>query len=169
MRDIDAIRGMAPVGLGATGLRVTPVRMGCAVLGSDPEAFGYEVGLDRALATLRRVFGGPFNFVDTSNNYGGGESERRIGTVLGELGGLPEGFVLASKVDPDPVTGAFFRATCQTLFRGDPLTPGARPSADPLPSRSWPYHLRRRDEAGWRRRGLGVVARRGLSVPHRCR
>lgn len=75
------------------------------MLGSDPEAFGYEVGLDRALATLRRVFRGPFNFVDTSNNYGRGESERRIGTVLGELGGLPEGFVLASKVDPDPVTG----------------------------------------------------------------
>jgi len=104
---MDAIRGMAPVGLGATGLRVTPVGVGCAVLGSDPEAFGYEVGLDRALATLRRVFWGPFNFVDNTNNYGGGESERRIGTVLAELGGLPEGFVLASKVDPDPVTGAF--------------------------------------------------------------
>lgn len=95
------------VPLGRTGLQVTPICIGCAVLGSNPRIFGYDVGVDRALATLRRVFKGPFNFVDTSNNYGGGESERRIGTVLSELGGLPDGFVLASKVDPDPVTGAF--------------------------------------------------------------
>ena len=87
--------------LGRTGLKVTPLCVGGALLGSMPETFGYEVPLERALATLRRAFAGPINFLDTSNNYGGGESERRIGIVLRELGGVPDGFVLATKVDPD--------------------------------------------------------------------
>ena len=34
-------------------------------------------------------------------------SERRIGAVLRERGGLPEGFVLATKVGPDPSSGDF--------------------------------------------------------------
>jgi D-threo-aldose 1-dehydrogenase len=32
--------------------------------------------------------------------YGGGESERRIGKALAEVGGMSSGFVLATKVDP---------------------------------------------------------------------
>ena len=98
---------MTTVQLGGTGLQVTRLCIGGAPLGSAPKAFGYEVDLDRALATLRRAFEGPFNFMDTSNNYGGGNSERRIGMAIAERGGLPEGFVLASKVDRDSVTEAF--------------------------------------------------------------
>jgi D-threo-aldose 1-dehydrogenase len=52
------------------------------------------------VATIKRVLEGPFNFIDTSNEYGNGESERRIGRALAEVGGLPEGFVIATKVDP---------------------------------------------------------------------
>jgi D-threo-aldose 1-dehydrogenase len=104
MTDMGTLEGMTARELGETTLWVTAVCVGCAPLSGN---FGYDVGLERALATLRRAFGGPFNFLDTSNNYGGGESERRIGMVLAELGGLPEGFVLASKVDRDPCTGAF--------------------------------------------------------------
>lgn len=40
--------------------------------------------------------------IDTAANYGGGESERRIGLALAERGGLPSGFVLATKADRDP-------------------------------------------------------------------
>jgi D-threo-aldose 1-dehydrogenase len=87
---------------GKTGLSVTPLCIGTSALGSFPAQYGYEVSTERAVATLRRVFEGPINFVDTSNEYGKGESERRIGLVLAELGGLPEGFVLATKVDPVP-------------------------------------------------------------------
>ena len=43
----------------------------------------------------------------TSNNYGGGAGERRIGRALAAAGGLPQGFVLATKVDADPATGDF--------------------------------------------------------------
>src|SRR5579871_1555064 len=93
--------------LGSTGLQVTPVCIGTAPLGSMPETFDYDVPEERALATVRAFFAGPFNFLDTAASYGDGESERRIGIVLRELGGLPPGFVLASKADRDLKTGVF--------------------------------------------------------------
>src|SRR5579859_1576779 len=93
--------------LGTTGLQVTPLCIGCAPLGNMPETFAYGVGEEQALATIRAVFAGPINFVDTAASYGDGESERRIGIVLREIGGLPSGFVLASKADRDLHTGEF--------------------------------------------------------------
>lgn len=93
--------------LGRTGLMVTPVCIGGSPLGSMPQVFGYEVSADRGVATALRALRGPINFLDTSANYSDGESERRIGAALAELGGVPEGFVLATKVDRDPATGDF--------------------------------------------------------------
>jgi D-threo-aldose 1-dehydrogenase len=88
--------------LGRTGLHVTELCVGTSAIGGMPPVYGYDVDEDRALATLRRVFQGPITFVDTSNGYGqDGASELRIGTVLRELGGPPDGFVVATKVDPD--------------------------------------------------------------------
>jgi len=72
-----------------------------------PEDFAYEVPEERAMATIRAFFAGPFNFLDTAASYGDGESERRIGIVLRELGALPSGFVLATKADRDLRTGIF--------------------------------------------------------------
>lgn len=92
---------------GSTSYQVTPVCVGCAPLGDLPEAFAYGVSEDQALATLRAAFGGAINFLDTAAIYGFGESERRIGKVLAELGGLPEGFVVATKADRDPDTNDF--------------------------------------------------------------
>jgi len=108
----DAPGPLAPRPLGSTGLQVTPVCIGTAPLGSMPEEFTYEVPEERALATLRAFFAGRgnsgiFNFLDTAASYGNGESERRIGIALAELGGLPPGFVLASKADRDLQTGVF--------------------------------------------------------------
>ncbi|MFF4129836.1 hypothetical protein ACFYYP_40550 [Microbispora rosea] len=54
-----------------------------------PGVFRYEVGEQRARATVEAVFDGPFNFLDTSNNYGGGSAERRIGAVVRRRGGVP--------------------------------------------------------------------------------
>jgi D-threo-aldose 1-dehydrogenase len=95
------------VPFGATGLRVTPLCVGCAPLGDMPETFAYSVSEESALATLRVAFGGPINFIDTAAAYGDGESERRIGLALRELGGLPAGYVLASKADRNLQTGDF--------------------------------------------------------------
>ena len=93
--------------LGGTGLSVSPVCVGCAPLGDMPETFEYSVGRERAHETLRAIFGSPINFLDTAASYGDGESERRIGEVLKEMGGLPDGVVLATKADRDLTTGDF--------------------------------------------------------------
>jgi D-threo-aldose 1-dehydrogenase len=99
--------GLARRPLGRTGLEVTPVCIGGAPLGSMPENFGYAVSAEQAVATAVHVLASPVNFLDTSNDYGSGRSEERIGKALAASGGLPPGFVLATKVDPDPATGRF--------------------------------------------------------------
>ena len=86
--------------LGETGLVVSAIGAGGGPLGSMPENFGRDVVADEGVATVRRILAGPITFLDTSNGYSGGESERRIGKALAEAGGLPAGFVLATKVDP---------------------------------------------------------------------
>src|SRR5215467_4336812 len=105
---------LAPRPLGSTGLQVTPICIGTAPIGNMPETFAYSVEEERALATIRAFFTGygnsrtgPFNFLDTAASYGDGESERRIGLVLRELGGIPPDYVLATKADRDLQTGDF--------------------------------------------------------------
>jgi D-threo-aldose 1-dehydrogenase len=93
--------------LGRTGLHVTALCAGGSVLGSMPSVFGYDLPADRAIATLREIFRGPVNFLDTASGYSDGESERRIGLALKEIGGVPDGFVIASKADRDPHTNDF--------------------------------------------------------------
>jgi len=93
--------------LGKTGLAVTPLCIGCAALGNMPETFQYSVAEEQALHTIHTIFSGPINFLDTAAAYGDGESERRLGMVLQELGGLPAGFVVATKADRDLRTGEF--------------------------------------------------------------
>ena len=105
-----------PVPLGTTGLRVTKLGIGTSALGNMPSVYGYEVGRERALETLRRVFDSAVRLVDTSNDYGGGDSERLLGEVLRERGGVPEGVLVSSKVDPDlagDFSGAWVRRSVE--------------------------------------------------------
>jgi len=106
---------------GQTGLSVTPICVGCAPLGNMPATFTYSVPEDRARATIRASFGSPFNFLDTAASYGDGESERRIGLVLRELGGVPPGYVVATKADRDLHTfdfgGAQMRRSVERSLR----------------------------------------------------
>lgn len=92
---------------GRTSLTVSDVCVGTSALGSFPAQYGYEVDTETAVATIRRVFDGPFTFIDTSNEYGGGESEKRIGQAIRDNGGVPEGVVVATKVDPIPGSADF--------------------------------------------------------------
>jgi D-threo-aldose 1-dehydrogenase len=85
--------------LGTTGLNVSPVCAGGSGLGSMPQVFGYDVTPQQAVDLVLRVFDSPINWIDTSNGYSDGESERRIGQAIREYGGLPEGFLVATKVD----------------------------------------------------------------------
>jgi D-threo-aldose 1-dehydrogenase len=74
------------------------VTIGTSGLGKRP-------GADLALA--KTILTSSFRQADTSNNYADGKSERLLGEAILELGGLPEGHVVFSKGDQDPVTGAF--------------------------------------------------------------
>ena len=93
--------------LGTTDLRVSPICLGTSALGSFPAQYGYEVDTATAVATIREAFTSPVNFIDTSNEYGGGDSERRIGQAIRDNGGVPDGVVIATKVDPLPGSSDF--------------------------------------------------------------
>jgi D-threo-aldose 1-dehydrogenase len=84
---------------GRTGITVSAVGMGGSQLGSMPELFGYEVTEKDAIGLVRRVLDSPIRFLDTSNGYGGGRSEERIGRAVRDHGGLPADFVISTKVD----------------------------------------------------------------------
>jgi D-threo-aldose 1-dehydrogenase len=98
---------MDKVRLGRTDLRVTSICFGTSGLGDMPDTYGYGVDEERAQATIHAIFDGPANFIDTSRNYGTGRSEERIGAVIRERGGLPEGFVISTKLDRDFETSVF--------------------------------------------------------------
>ncbi len=93
--------------IGNTSVEVGPLCFGGSGLGDMPDTYGYAVDEARALDTIRAIFASSVQFLDTARIYGFGRSEERIGKVIREMGGLPEGFVLATKVDRNVETGAF--------------------------------------------------------------
>ncbi len=93
--------------LGRTDLAVSKICFGTSALGNMPDTYGYAVDEERARETVRAIFDGPVNFLDTSRNYGFGRSEERIGDVLRERGGLPPGFVISTKLDRNMETNKF--------------------------------------------------------------
>ena len=93
--------------IGDTGLSVTEIGFGTAALGGMPDTYGHDVSEDNARATIHAIFDSPANLIDTSRNYGFGRSEARIGAVIRERGGLPDGFVLSTKLDRDMDTRRF--------------------------------------------------------------
>ena len=98
---------MDKVRLGRTDLEVTSVCFGTSGLGDMPDTYGYGVDEARAKATLSAIFDGPVNFLDTSRIYGLGRSEERIGAAIRDRGGLPQDFVVSTKLDRDPETNRF--------------------------------------------------------------
>ena len=90
-----------------TDLEVTELSFGTSSLGSMPDTYGYEVPEERAQETLKRFFKGPVNLIDTSRNYGMGESELRIGRAIKNNSGWPNNFILSTKLDRDMNTLGF--------------------------------------------------------------
>jgi aryl-alcohol dehydrogenase-like predicted oxidoreductase len=91
--------------VGQTGLTVSAICAGGSPLGSMPENFGYEVSEAQAVDLVEAILESPIRFLDTSNGYSEGESERRIGKAIKRHGGLPPDFLVAKKSMPsDPTT-----------------------------------------------------------------
>ncbi len=93
--------------IGMSGLAVPPLCFGTTSLGDMPNTYGYSVDEERARAAVRAIFDGPSPFIDSSRNYGAGRSEARVGDVIRERGGLPEGVIVSTKLDRDMETGRF--------------------------------------------------------------
>lgn len=81
------------------GLEVSAVCLGGGPLGGMPRLFGEDTPAERGIATVLAALDSPIRFIDTSNGYSGGESERRIGEALRRAGGLPPDVVIETKVD----------------------------------------------------------------------
>jgi D-threo-aldose 1-dehydrogenase len=90
--------------LGRTGLTVPNICFGTGGLTNAPES---PENNETARATVRAILDSPVNSLDTSRIYGRGRSEQRIGEVIRERGGLPKGFILATKLDLDFETRRF--------------------------------------------------------------
>lgn len=103
--------------LGRTGFEVTAVGLGTSPL-SMPEHYGASsVEWNTAVATVEAALDSGVRSIDTSNGYGSeGGSERVIGEVIRRRGELPSGVLLATKVDPHPVTGDFSGARVRESF-----------------------------------------------------
>lgn len=97
----------AKTNLGRTGLEVTKICFGTSGLGNMPDTYGYAVDEEQARQTVQTIFDGPANFIDSARNYGSGRSEQRVGDVIRERGGLPDGFVVSTKLDRDMTTLRF--------------------------------------------------------------
>ncbi|ROQ41535.1 D-threo-aldose 1-dehydrogenase [Frondihabitans sp. PhB188] len=85
--------------LGSTGLTTTAVTIGGGPLGSQPLLFGYDTPEAQAVELVEAVLDSPIRSIDTSNQYSGGDSETRIGLGLAAHGGLPDDFLVVTKVD----------------------------------------------------------------------
>jgi D-threo-aldose 1-dehydrogenase len=93
--------------LGATGIAVTRICAGAAAWRDVHDPHGGITPAESAALAAALFRSDAVRYLDTSNNYGIGESERRIGDAIRAAGGLPAGFVLQTKADRHPATDDF--------------------------------------------------------------
>lgn len=88
--------------LGATGLEVSPLFLGCGNfggVGSAPAFYGMGENETQAFELMDRAWDAGINVFDTADAYGGGRSESYIGSWLARKGSsVRDRLVLSSKV-----------------------------------------------------------------------
>ena len=90
-----------------SNIRISKLSFGTSALGDMPDTYGYSVDEGRARETINAIFDSECNLIDTSRNYGFGNAEKRIGQVIKERGGLPDDFVISTKLDRNMKTQKF--------------------------------------------------------------
>lgn len=111
------MRSVRNIRLGTSGPDVSTVCIGTSPLGGMPQAYGYDVDAARGIETVRRFLGSSMNFLDTSNEYSDGESERRIGAALRDADTVRSDLVIASKADPKRGDSEFSGERVRQSFR----------------------------------------------------
>ncbi|MGH8954585.1 MAG: aldo/keto reductase [Microbacterium sp.] len=114
--------------LGRTGLAVSPLTLGAWKWGFSP-FFPGEASADEHDARIGELADAflrgdlPSTVVDTSNTYAESRSEVLIGDALRRAGGVPDGFLVQTKLDRHPTSGD---------FSGDRMGDSLRESIDRL-------------------------------------
>jgi aryl-alcohol dehydrogenase (NADP+) len=85
------------VNLGATGLKVSRICLGCMTYGSSKWR-GWILGEEESQPFFRQAVEGGINFFDTADVYSQGVSEEVTGRALKEFAGPRDSYVLATKV-----------------------------------------------------------------------
>src|SRR3954447_1356694 len=101
--------------IGQTSLLTSTIVAGASPLGSMPDLYGYGVTESAAVDFVLTLLRSPIRAIDTSNNYGDGASERRIGKAIALAGGIPDDFSVITKVDS--ANGDFSGARVRESFQ----------------------------------------------------
>ncbi len=96
--------------LGVTGLPVSVLGFGCGAIGGLLTKGNPQEQRD-AIAT---ALGAGINYFDTAPLYGNGASESNLGRVFSEMGGVPHGVVIGTKVRIDPTQAKDAPATIRS-------------------------------------------------------
>jgi 1-deoxyxylulose-5-phosphate synthase len=117
-RDIEGERRMEYVKLGATGLDVSRICVGCMSFGlPDRGKHPWTLDEEQSRPLIRRAIEAGINFFDTANVYSDGTSEEIVGRALADYARRDE-IVLATKVRgrmrPGPNGGGLSRKAIMT-------------------------------------------------------
>ncbi|KAK5265193.1 hypothetical protein LTR99_006292 [Exophiala xenobiotica] len=89
---------MKYVQLGATGLRIAPIGVGCMSYGNPEGRFKWAIPEEEALPILDDCYRSGLNFYDTANAYSNGDSEEILGKAIKEYNWRRENIVIATKL-----------------------------------------------------------------------
>ncbi|KAI9925521.1 hypothetical protein ASPWEDRAFT_41628 [Aspergillus wentii DTO 134E9] len=89
---------MKYVQLGSSGLRVSPICVGCMSYGEPKGQFNWSTPEDEALPVLDHCYQSGLNFFDTANIYSNGVSEEILGKAIKQFNWRRENVVIATKV-----------------------------------------------------------------------
>lgn len=89
---------MKYVQLGTSGLRISPIGVGCMSFGNPQGRFKWSLGEDEALPILDHCYKSGLNFFDTANAYSNGASEEILGKAIKKYNWRRENIVIATKL-----------------------------------------------------------------------
>lgn len=89
---------MQYVNLGASGLRVSRIGVGCMSFGNPDGRFNWSIPESEALPILDHCYSSGLNFFDTANAYSSGLSEVILGKASKQYNWRRENIVIATKV-----------------------------------------------------------------------
>jgi len=99
MEDATGVKTKVSRKIRDTGVVIPNLCFGTSALGDMPDTYTYAVDEKRAVDTIVSILTSDYPFIDCSRNYGMGRSEQRIGLAIKELGGLPDGALISTKLD----------------------------------------------------------------------